>query len=54
MKIRTLFILFLTFFSLASMIAYTVYSAGSMKKTAEVQYEQMYSDIAENESRVIS
>ena len=54
MKIRTLFILFLTFFSLVSMIAYTVYSAGSMKKIAEAQYETLYSDIAENESRVIS
>ena len=54
MKIRTLFILFLTFFSLASMIAYTIYSAGSMNDTAKAQYEQLYSDIAENESRVIS
>ena len=54
MKIRTLFILFLTFFSLSSMIAYTVYSAGSMNKTAEMQYERLYSDIAENESKVIS
>lgn len=54
MKIRTLFILFLTFFSLSSMIAYTVYSAGSMSRTAEKQYEQLYSDIAENESKVIS
>ena len=54
MKIRTLFILFLTFFSLASMIAYTVYSAGSMNAAAEAQYEQMYSDIAENESKVVS
>ena len=54
MKIRTLFILFLTFFSLASMISYTVYSAGSMSNTAAVQYEQMYRDIAENESKAIS
>ena len=54
MKIRTLFILFLTFFSLSSMIAYTVYSAGSMNEIAEKQYEQLYSDIAENESKVIS
>ncbi|MCH5201294.1 MAG: diguanylate cyclase [Oscillospiraceae bacterium] len=54
MKIRTLFILFLTFFSLASMIAYTVYSAGSMNNSAAVQYEQMYKDIAENESKAVS
>lgn len=54
MKIRTLFILFLTFFSLAPMIAYTIYSASSMNITAETQYELMYSDIAENESKVIS
>ena len=54
MKIRTLFILFLTFFSLSSMIAYAVYSANSMNKVADVQYEQLYSDIAENESKVIS
>ena len=53
MKIRTLFILFLTFFSLASMIAFTVYAAGSMNDTAAAQYEQLYSDIAENESKVI-
>ena len=54
MKIRTIFIFFLTFFSLASMIAYTIYSAGSMNDTAKAQYEQLYSDIAENESKVIS
>ena len=54
MKIRTLFILFLTFFSLSSMIVYTVYSAGSMSSSAEAQYELLYTDIAENESRVIA
>lgn len=54
MKIRTLFILFLTFFSLSSMIAYTVYSAGSMNSSAEAQYELLYTDIANNESKVIS
>ena len=54
MKIRTLFILFLTFFSLSSMIAYTVYSAGSMKDSAQAQYELLYTDIANNESKVIS
>ena len=54
MKIRTLFILFLTFFSLASMIAYTIHSAGSMNDTAEAQYERLYADIAENEGKVVS
>ena len=54
MKIRTLFILFLTFFSLSSMIAYAVYSAGSMNKNAEEQYELLYSEVAENESKVIT
>lgn len=51
MKIRTLFIFALIFFSISSIIAYAVYCSGSMNIIAERQYEQMYSDIAVNEGK---
>lgn len=51
MKIRTLFIFALIFFSISSIIAYAVYCSGSMNNIAERQYEQMYSDIAVNEGK---
>lgn len=54
MKIRTLFIFALVFFSISSIIAYAIYCSGSMNKIAESQYEQLYSDIAANESKNIS
>lgn len=54
MKIRTLFIFALIFFSVSSIIVYAVYSANSMGEAAKNQYEQLYSDIAVHESKNIS
>lgn len=54
MKIRTIFILALTFFSLSSIIAYTVYCSFNMQQTAAKQYERMYSDVAEGEAELIN
>lgn len=54
MKIRTLFIFSLIFFSISSMIAYAIYCSGNMNTIAENQYERLYSDIAVNESKNIS
>lgn len=51
MKIRTLFIFALIFFSISSIIAYAIYCSGSMNSIAENQYEQLYSDIAVNEGK---
>lgn len=54
MKIRTLFIFTLIFFSISSIIVYAVYCSSSMNNIAEKQYEKLYSDIAVNESKNIS
>lgn len=54
MKIRTTFILALTFFSLSSIIAYTVYSSISMGQIAEKQYESLYTDIANGEAELVT
>lgn len=54
MKIRTLFIFSLIFFSISSIIAYAIYCSGNMNTIAENQYERLYSDIAVNESKNIS
>ncbi len=54
MKIRTLFIFWLIFFSISSIIAYAFYCSGTMNSIAEKQYERLYSDIAVNESKNIS
>lgn len=54
MKIRTLFIFSLIFFSISSMIAYAIYCSGNMNTIAEKQYERLYSDIAVSESKNIS
>lgn len=54
MKIRTLFIFSLIFFSISSIIAYAFYCSGTMNSIAEKQYERLYSDIALNESKNIS
>ena len=45
MKIRTLFIFALLFFSLASIITYAVYCSNTMSSVAKTQFERMYSDI---------
>ncbi|MCM1055897.1 MAG: diguanylate cyclase [Bacteroides sp.] len=54
MKIRTLFIFALVFFSISSIIAYAIYCSSSMNNIAEKQYERLYSDIAVNESKNIT
>ena len=54
MKIRTLFIFSLIFFSISSIITYAFYCSGTMNSIAEKQYERLYSDIAVNESKNIS
>lgn len=50
MKIRTLFIFALLFFSLSSIITYAVYCSNIMNKVAEEQYERLYANIAVNET----
>lgn len=50
MKIRTLLIFALLFFSLSSIITYAIYCSNTMNKVAKEQYERMYSDIAANEA----
>lgn len=51
MKIRTMFIFALVFFSISSIIAYAVYSSASLNTVAEQQFESLYSDVVGNESR---
>lgn len=46
MKIRTLFIIALVFFSISSIITYAVYCSSTMENAAKTQYERVYSDIA--------
>ncbi len=54
MKIRTLFIITLLFFSLSSIITYAIYCSSTMNSVAKKQYEQMYSDVASNSADNIS
>lgn len=54
MKIRTLFIFTLIFFSISSVIAYTVYSSVNMSSMAETQYERLFSDVAKNEAVAVN
>ena len=54
MKIRTTFILALSFFSLSSIIAYSVFSSINMNGSAERQYERLYSDIATSEGKNVT
>lgn len=54
MKIRTLFLVALIFFSISSIITYAIYCSATMDSTAKAQYEQVYSDIADNSARNIS
>lgn len=46
MKIRTLFLIALIFFSISSIITYAVYCSATMEAVAKSQYERIYSDIA--------
>lgn len=48
MKIRTLFLIALIFFSISSIITYAVYCSATMDGVAKTQYERIYSDIASN------
>lgn len=50
MKIRTLFIFALLFFSLSSIITYAIYCSNTMSRVAQEQYERMYSSIVINEA----
>ncbi|MCM1299391.1 MAG: diguanylate cyclase [Firmicutes bacterium] len=54
MKIRTMFIFALVFFSISSIIAYAIYSSGSLNTVAQQQFESLYSDVVGNESRSIT
>lgn len=54
MKIRTMFIFALVFFSISSIIAYAVYSSASLNTVAQQQFESLYSDVVGNESRSVT
>ncbi len=54
MKIRTLFIIALIFFSISSIITYAVYCSSTMSGVAKSQYERICSDIAVNEAENVS
>lgn len=54
MKIRTLFIFALLFFSLSSIITYAIYCSSTMNNTAKKQYERLCSDIVTNSSNSIT
>lgn len=54
MKIRTMFIFALVFFSISSIIAYAIYSSASLDTVAQQQFESLYSDVVGNESRSIT
>ena len=52
MKIRTMFIFALVFFSISSIIAYAIYSSASLDTVAQQQFESLYSDVVGKEGRV--
>lgn len=54
MKIRTLFLIALIFFSISSIITYAVYCSATMDSLAKTQYERVYSDIADSSADNIS
>lgn len=54
MKIRTLFLIALIFFSISSIITYAVYCSATMDNVAKTQYERIYSDIAKNSADNVS
>lgn len=54
MKIRTLFLIALVFFSISSTITYAIYCSATMDGVAKAQYERIYSDIADNSADNVS
>lgn len=54
MKIRTLFLIALIFFSISSTITYAVYCSATMEGVAKAQYERIYSDIADSSADNLS
>lgn len=54
MKIRTMFVFALVFFSISSIIAYAIYSSSSMNMVAQQQFEALYSDMVGNESKSVT
>lgn len=54
MKIRTLFLIALIFFSISSIITYAIYCSATMDGAAKTQYERIYSDIADNSADNVS
>lgn len=54
MKIRTLFIFTLLFFSLSSIITYAIYCSNAMSSVAQSQFERMYSDIVANSAEGVN
>ncbi len=54
MKIRTMFIFALVFFSISSIIAYAIYTSSSLKAVAQQQFESLYSEVAGNEGKSVT